>query len=51
MGHIIFCILHLAAVLFGFVGLFITIPLHLIYTAVSKGKTPKKQKTNPFSPY
>ena len=36
MGHIIFCILHLAAVLFGFVGLFITIPLHIIYAVVKK---------------
>ena len=36
MGHFIFCILHLLAVLFGLFGLIITIPLHIIYTAVKK---------------
>lgn len=36
MGHLLFCILHLAALLFGVVGLFITIPLHLIYAALNK---------------
>jgi hypothetical protein len=36
MGHFIFIILHLMAVLFGIVGLVITIPLHLIYAAVNK---------------
>lgn len=42
MGHIIFILLHLAAIMFGFVFLFITVPLHLIYAAV-KGK-PKRTK-------
>ena len=37
MGHFIFIILHLIAILFGFVFLFITIPLHLIY-AVQRSK-------------
>ncbi len=36
MGHFLFCILHLMALLFGVVGLFITIPLHLIYAALKK---------------
>ncbi len=36
MGHIIFVILHLLAILFGIVGLIITIPLHIIYAAVNK---------------
>ena len=36
MGHILFCMLHLMALLFGVVGLFITIPLHLIYAAMKK---------------
>ena len=36
MAHLIFLILHVAAFLFGFFGLFITIPLHLIYCAINK---------------
>ena len=36
MGHFIFVILHLMAVLFGVVGLVITVPLHIIYSAVKK---------------
>ena len=36
MGHFLFCILHFLAFKFGLVGLFITIPLHLIYCAVNK---------------
>jgi len=36
MGHFIFVILHLFALVFGVVGLIITIPLHLIYTATKK---------------
>ena len=38
MGNFMFIILHIMAVLFGFVFLFITIPAHLIYLAVSKKK-------------
>ena len=30
MVHFIFFVLHIAAVLFGLFGLFITIPLHLL---------------------
>jgi len=39
-GHLIFCCLHLAALLLTMgVGLILTIPLHLIYSAtLSKGK-------------
>ena len=36
MGHLLFCMLHFFALLFGFFGLFITIPLHLIYCAICK---------------
>jgi threonine/homoserine/homoserine lactone efflux protein len=37
MGHLAFFLLHIIAVLFGLIGLLLTIPLHLIYSAV-KGK-------------
>ena len=40
MGHLLFIILHILAALFGFVFLFITIPLHLIYLAVSNKNKP-----------
>jgi len=36
MAHFIFIILHILAFLFGCFGLFITVPLHLIYAVVSK---------------
>ncbi len=39
MGHFLFCILHLLAIVFGVIGLFLTIPLHLIYCAI---KAPKE---------
>jgi len=42
MGHLIFCILHLIALIFGFVGLFLTIPLHLIYSAANRPKGPRE---------
>lgn len=44
MGHILFCALHLIAFLFGIIGLFLTIPLHLVYAAA---KGPKKKRTGP----
>jgi len=34
MGHIMFLILHLFAILFGFIFLFLTIPMHIIYTCI-----------------
>lgn len=34
MGNVLFVILHILALLFGVVLLFVTIPLHLIYLAV-----------------
>jgi len=43
MGHFIFIVLHFIAILFGFVFLFITIPLHLIY-AVQQGKSDRSLK-------
>ena len=36
MGHILFVILHLFALLSGTIALFITIPLHLIYSVLHK---------------
>lgn len=36
MGNTVFIILHIMAVLFGFVFLFITIPAHLIFLALTK---------------
>ncbi len=36
MGHLTFIILHIFAVLFGFVLLFITIPLHIIYISMHR---------------
>jgi hypothetical protein len=39
VGHFLFAVLHLIAILFGLWALVITIPLHLIYAAVS-GKKP-----------
>lgn len=38
MAHFIFILLHIAAVLFGFVFLIVTIPAHLIYSAIA-GRT------------
>jgi len=44
MGHLLFTILHVMAILFtGFIFLMATIPLHLIYSAV-KGNKPKTVK-------
>jgi 4-hydroxybenzoate polyprenyltransferase len=44
MGHLIFIILHLIAFIFiGYVFLFITIPLHLIY-AILQGKSDRSLK-------
>lgn len=40
MGNFIFCILHLFAIVFGFIFLFITIPAHLIYSGVSRKPGP-----------
>lgn len=36
MGHAIFIVLHIIAVLFGCFGLFITIPAHLIYAKMEQ---------------
>lgn len=38
MGHLVFIILHIISVLFGFVFLIVTIPAHLIYGAVVSGR-------------
>ncbi len=38
MGHAMFCILHFLAFLFGFIGLLVTIPLHIIYSVMLNNK-------------
>ena len=38
MGHFIFLMLHVIALIFGAVLLFVTIPAHLIYAAVGSKK-------------
>lgn len=35
MGHLVFVILHLLALVIFFPALFVTIPLHIIYAAMS----------------
>lgn len=37
MGHILFLFMHFAAILCGFVFLFLTIPLHIIYAGTRRG--------------
>jgi hypothetical protein len=37
MGHLIFVALHVIAALFAPVLLFVTVPLHLVYAALSTG--------------
>ena len=41
MGHAVFIVLHFLALMCGVFGLFITIPLHVIYTAM-----PSNQNSN-----
>jgi len=38
MGHFLFTIIHIACILFGLIGLVVSIPLHLIYSAIRKKK-------------
>lgn len=41
MGHAVFIVLHFLAFMCGFFGLFVTIPLHVIYaTIANKNKEP-----------
>jgi hypothetical protein len=41
MGHAVFIVLHFLAIMCGFFGLFLTIPLHVIYaTMAEKNKEP-----------
>lgn len=49
MGHLIFIILHILALLFGAVALFVTVPMHMIYTVVKQrsGATPTSQPEAP----
>jgi hypothetical protein len=49
-GHILFVVLHLIALLFGAWALVITIPLHLIYGAVSGNKPAPRLTADPEAP-
>lgn len=40
LGHILFFAVHLIMIAFGFVGLVVSIPMHLIYAATTK-KNPR----------
>jgi hypothetical protein len=46
MGHVIFIVLHLISVLFVFPMLLLTVPLHMIYAALSR----KSGQSTPFIP-
>lgn len=44
MGHIVFLVLHLLAILLGFVLLFVTIPAHLIYSAARSRRSTESDR-------
>lgn len=51
MGHLIFVMFHIIAILFtGWLLLFLTIPLHLIYAAASKKPKGPSPWTDVFCP-
>lgn len=50
MGHLLFVILHLVAILFALVGLFVTIPLHIIYAVVRRGSRQQDTRTRVACP-
>lgn len=51
MGHLLFIVLHVIAVVFGMVLLFVTIPAHLIYAAVSqRSSAPARPIAAPDAP-
>ena len=45
MANLFFIIAHICAVLFGFVALIITVPLHLLYLNSKKSKKELKKQT------
>lgn len=45
MGHLFFLLLHFVAVLFGFWLLALTIPLHLIYSAIRNNRSHEPEPT------
>jgi hypothetical protein len=47
MGHVVFLLLHIGAVLLAPIVLVITIPLHLIYGAVRSGRRPVRDPNAP----
>lgn len=46
MGHLVFIVLHFLAFMCGFFGLFITIPLHVIYSAMPNNSGAMVVKTS-----
>ena len=50
MGHLIFVILHVIAIAFGFWALIITIPGHLIYSAIGRRSAAEGPVVDPDAP-
>ena len=50
MGHLLFLLLHTVALLTGAVWLFITIPLHIVYSAVGRRNAPAPGPESQASP-
>lgn len=51
MGHVVFIVLHVLAIMFGLVALVITVPLHLIYGAVRNRRQPASASADAPSPF
>jgi hypothetical protein len=49
VGHLLFLLLHLGALVFGAGGLILTIPLHLIYAAVRSNTPPDPDHPAPWT--
>ena len=49
MGHLLFLLLHLAALVFGVVGLFVTLPAHLIYAAIRSNRSAEADHPSPWT--
>jgi uncharacterized paraquat-inducible protein A len=45
VGHVFFLLLHIGLLLFGAVGLIISIPLHLIYSAILSRRSSDERPT------
>jgi hypothetical protein len=49
MGHVLFILMHAAAALFFAFALFITIPLHVLYAAMSGRRAPAADVPSPLT--